>query len=484
MLRRLCWLAVFGSQLALNLLFRTPDPQAPGTVYASSLQEPLLVLLELTTDFRPVKQPSAGGHMHGPTGRPLRPPPSHRPAAVRDATHARRRVDDERRHRKERLAGACASSGGSASRTACSGHITARDPEYSDCFWVNPFGMPFRHVTVSDLVLANSDGQVIEGRYHVNQAAFTVHAQVHAARPTSSPWPTATRSRPRPVRPRRPPRPDHPGELRLLRGPRPLRRLHRSRRRRRGGPAYRVRARLPQGARAAQPRLLTVGDSVDAAAWWFLSMERSSQVQLTAKGGGPAHPDRPPTGGRRPGNSSAATWWHGSTTSRCGRTSAGAKTRPSSGTGSPGGAEAGGRRSRAAGSAAQKPRRTAALVVANSSSVSTPPGAARPTPAAAQEYVVVVGRGRDGGRRVPPGAPTGVPPPLRADGVRETGGDRGRHERREQVAARAAPQVQGVRVLLRAAASRTPSRGSRSAGSRPRSRSWAATRPGRDRRRR
>lgn len=32
--------------------------------------------------------------------------------------------------------------------------------------------------------------------------------------------------------------------------------------------------------------LLTVGDSVDAAAWWFLSMERSAQVQLTAKAAG------------------------------------------------------------------------------------------------------------------------------------------------------------------------------------------------------
>ena len=32
-------------------------------------------------------------------------------------------------------------------------------------------------------MIANEDGQVVEGRYHVNQAAFTVHAQVHAARP-------------------------------------------------------------------------------------------------------------------------------------------------------------------------------------------------------------------------------------------------------------------------------------------------------------
>lgn len=32
--------------------------------------------------------------------------------------------------------------------------------------------------------------------------------------------------------------------------------------------------------------LLTVGDSVDAAAWWFLTMERACQVQLLARGAG------------------------------------------------------------------------------------------------------------------------------------------------------------------------------------------------------
>ncbi|MFI6595981.1 class II aldolase/adducin family protein [Nonomuraea sp. NPDC050536] len=33
--------------------------------------------------------------------------------------------------------------------------------------------------------------------------------------------------------------------------------------------------------------LLTVGDSVDAAAWWFITMERSCQAQLLAKAAGP-----------------------------------------------------------------------------------------------------------------------------------------------------------------------------------------------------
>src|SRR6476469_50468 len=64
-------------------------------------------------------------------------------------------VEDERRHRKERLAGALRIFGRLGFEDGVSGHITARDPEFSDRFWVNPFGMPFRHVTVSDLVLAN-----------------------------------------------------------------------------------------------------------------------------------------------------------------------------------------------------------------------------------------------------------------------------------------------------------------------------------------
>ena len=38
--------------------------------------------------------------------------------------------------------------------------------------------------------------------------------------------------------------------------------------------------------------LLTVGDTVDAAAWWFITMERSCQVQLLAKAAGRGRPHR------------------------------------------------------------------------------------------------------------------------------------------------------------------------------------------------
>ena len=43
------------------------------------------------------------------------------------------------------------------------GHITARDPEFTDHFWVNPFGMHFGHIRVSDLLLVGHDGTVVGG---------------------------------------------------------------------------------------------------------------------------------------------------------------------------------------------------------------------------------------------------------------------------------------------------------------------------------
>ncbi|MEU6959381.1 class II aldolase/adducin family protein [Streptomyces chrestomyceticus] len=92
-------------------------------------------------------------------------------------------VEEERRHRKERLAAALRLFGRFGFEEGVAGHITARDPEFTDCFWVNPFGMSFKHITVGDLILVNHEGKVVEGRYHVNQAAFAIHAQVHRARP-------------------------------------------------------------------------------------------------------------------------------------------------------------------------------------------------------------------------------------------------------------------------------------------------------------
>src|SRR6266849_1722404 len=90
---------------------------------------------------------------------------------------------EERRHRKERLAASFRLFSRYGFDEGGAGHITARDPERLDHFWVNPFGMHFGQIRVSDLILVNHRGDVVEGKYPVNGAAFAIHSQIHKARP-------------------------------------------------------------------------------------------------------------------------------------------------------------------------------------------------------------------------------------------------------------------------------------------------------------
>jgi ribulose-5-phosphate 4-epimerase/fuculose-1-phosphate aldolase len=92
-------------------------------------------------------------------------------------------VEEERLHRKQRLAAAFRLFAHFGYDEGVAGHITARDPERPDHFWVNPFGEPFGHMRVRDLVLINHRGEVVESDRPVNGAAFAIHSQVHAARP-------------------------------------------------------------------------------------------------------------------------------------------------------------------------------------------------------------------------------------------------------------------------------------------------------------
>jgi ribulose-5-phosphate 4-epimerase/fuculose-1-phosphate aldolase len=90
---------------------------------------------------------------------------------------------EERLHRKQRLASAFRLFAKFGFSEGVAGHITARDPELKDHFWVNPFGMHFAHIRVSDLVLVNETGEVVEGDRPINEAAFAIHSRIHAARP-------------------------------------------------------------------------------------------------------------------------------------------------------------------------------------------------------------------------------------------------------------------------------------------------------------
>jgi ribulose-5-phosphate 4-epimerase/fuculose-1-phosphate aldolase len=92
-------------------------------------------------------------------------------------------LQEERRYRKERLAGAFRIFGEFGYAEGGAGHISVRDPEYNDYFWTNPFGMHFSHIRVSDLVMVNHEGEVVEGNHKINMGAFSIHSQIHEVHP-------------------------------------------------------------------------------------------------------------------------------------------------------------------------------------------------------------------------------------------------------------------------------------------------------------
>jgi ribulose-5-phosphate 4-epimerase/fuculose-1-phosphate aldolase len=92
-------------------------------------------------------------------------------------------VDAERAHRKARLTAAYRIYSRLGYDHWVAGHITVRDPEHADRFWVARFGRSWRHLQVSDLLLVDFDGAIVEGDGPLNGAAFAIHSEVHRARP-------------------------------------------------------------------------------------------------------------------------------------------------------------------------------------------------------------------------------------------------------------------------------------------------------------
>lgn len=100
-----------------------------------------------------------------------------------DPSATRPTLEAERRHRQERLAGAFRLFARHGFDLGLAGHITARDPELTDHFWINPLGMHFPRIGVSDLLLVNAHDEVVIGNWPLNKAAFTIHAAIYEAHP-------------------------------------------------------------------------------------------------------------------------------------------------------------------------------------------------------------------------------------------------------------------------------------------------------------
>ena len=198
-----------------------------------------------------------------------------------------RTPEEEREHRKRRLAAAFRIFGRFGFDEGVAGHITARDPERLDHFWVNPFGMSFKQIRASDLILCNHDGDVVEGTWPVNRAAFAIHSRIHAARPdvvaaahSHSKFGRAFSTLHRELRPLTQDScifygdhalfddytgvVDDPSE----------------------GDRIAVALGDNKAAILANHGLLTVGHTVDEALFWFVTMERSCEVELLARAAG------------------------------------------------------------------------------------------------------------------------------------------------------------------------------------------------------
>ena len=196
-------------------------------------------------------------------------------------------AEEERAHRKQRLAAAFRLFSRYGFDEGVAGHITARDPAKRDHFWVNPFGMHFGQIRASDLILVNDRGEVVEGKHAVNVAAFAIHSQVHATRPDvvaaahahslyGKSWSSLGRKLDPLTQDACAFYEDH-GLFADFTG---------------------VVYEQSEGQRIAEALgnykavilrnhgLLTVGHTVDEAAWWFITMDRSCQAQLLAEAAG------------------------------------------------------------------------------------------------------------------------------------------------------------------------------------------------------
>jgi ribulose-5-phosphate 4-epimerase/fuculose-1-phosphate aldolase len=196
-------------------------------------------------------------------------------------------VEEERRHRKQRLAAGFRLFGTFGFDEGVAGHITARDPELPDHFWVNPFAMNFKQIRVRDLLLVNDKGEIVEGTWPVNQAAFCIHSAIHQARPdvvaaahSHSVYGKTFSALARPLDPITQDAcgffedhvvfDEYTGVVLDVEEGKKI-------------------AHALGDHKAAILRnhgLLTVGGSVDEAVWWFITMERSCQAQLMAMAAG------------------------------------------------------------------------------------------------------------------------------------------------------------------------------------------------------
>lgn len=205
------------------------------------------------------------------------------------ATRARPVFDTkeaERRHVLQRLAATCRIFGRRGYSEGLLGHVTVRDPERPDHFWVNPVGVPMHQVRASDLVQVNHQGEVVRGSGLVNPVGLLLHTAVHQARPEvaavchahalhASAWSAFERL----LDPITQDACVFFENQALILAPRVVRDRETAARFAAGFGDKRVAVHAGHG-------IFTTGQTVDEAAWWFVLMNRCCEAQLLAEAAG------------------------------------------------------------------------------------------------------------------------------------------------------------------------------------------------------
>jgi len=196
-------------------------------------------------------------------------------------------AEEVRLHRKRMLVAAFRLFGKFGFDEGLAGHITVRDPEQLDHFWVNPMGVSFKQMKLSQLLLVNHQGEVVQGEGLLNGAAFAIHSQIHNAHPEvnaaahahslyGKTWSTLGKTLDPITQDSCAFYQDHVlfddftgVVLDTNEGKRIAESLGNN-----------------KAAILQNHGLLTVAKTVEAAAWWFITMERSCQTQLLAQSAG------------------------------------------------------------------------------------------------------------------------------------------------------------------------------------------------------
>ena len=190
---------------------------------------------------------------------------------------------EAREHRKHRLALAYRVFGAFGWGALGDGHISARDPERTDAFWLIRYGVPFNEATVDDLVLVGPGGVVVEGEGDINMTAYYIHGPIHDARPEATaaahthtqygtPWCATNTAFSMICQEATAFFEDHAvfddEEVQVLSTD--------------GGKRIAAALGETKGILLRNHGLLSVGASVDEAVGWFLMMERVSEVHIKA----------------------------------------------------------------------------------------------------------------------------------------------------------------------------------------------------------